>query len=61
MINPALVIALVVLGWGSAAIAMLWGLLRVLRHHYQDVSPLPKGRPSPCCSEPHKAEISLSA
>jgi hypothetical protein len=33
MITPALVILLIVLGWGSAAFAMLWGMLRVTRHH----------------------------
>ncbi len=33
MITPALVILLMVIGWSSAAFAMLWGMLRVTRHH----------------------------
>lgn len=43
MITPALVILLMILGWSSAAFAMLWGMLRVTRHHH---------RPSPA---PHRA------
>ncbi|MCJ0974533.1 hypothetical protein MST27_14260 [Pseudomonas sp. PS1] len=60
MINPALVIALVILGWGSAAVAMLWGLLRVIRHHYQGLPPQAESRPSPR-SERHEVKVSLSA
>ncbi len=35
MITPALVILLMVIGWSAAAVAMLWGMLRIARHHHK--------------------------
>lgn len=39
MITPALMIFLMVIGWGSAAMAMLWGMLRIARHHHRSAAP----------------------
>lgn len=33
--TPALVIALMILGWSAAAVAMLWGILRTARYHHR--------------------------
>lgn len=38
MITPALVILLVIIGWGAAALAMLWGMLRIARYHHKPSS-----------------------
>lgn len=35
MIAPALVILLMVVGWSAAALAMLWGMLRIARYHHR--------------------------
>lgn len=33
--TPALVITLMIFGWGAAAAAMLWGILRTARYHHR--------------------------
>ncbi|MBE7374700.1 hypothetical protein [Pseudomonas lopnurensis] len=32
--TPALILAMMVLGWISVALAMLWGMLRIARRHH---------------------------
>ena len=47
MITPAVTVVLIILGWGTAAAAMLWGLRRILRHHQRSEpdAPIPRFRP----------------
>lgn len=47
MITPAATVVLIILGWGTAAAAMLWGLRRVLRHHQrpEPEASIPRFRP----------------
>ena len=33
MITPAVTVALIIIGWSAAAVAMLWGMRRVSRYH----------------------------
>ncbi|WP_312592003.1 hypothetical protein [Stutzerimonas nitrititolerans] len=46
MITPAVTVVLIILGWGAATAAMLWGLRRVLRHHHRHEpnAPIPRFR-----------------
>ncbi|MCQ4325209.1 hypothetical protein CXK94_10140 [Stutzerimonas stutzeri] len=32
--TPALILAMMILGWISVALAMLWGMLRIARRHH---------------------------
>ena len=61
MITPLLVIFLIVIGWSAAALALLWGMLRVARHHH---TPSPGTQPyhhQPSATQSHTAHASLSA
>jgi len=61
MIAPALVILLMVIGWSTAALAMLWGMLRIARHHHKpdrDLEPRPHQPSAAAAQMPH---VSLSA
>lgn len=40
--SPTLTIFLLICGWLSVAGAMLWGLMRISRHHHPQVQPKPK-------------------
>ena len=40
--SPTLTIFLLVCGWLSVAGAMLWGLMRISRHHHTQVQAKPK-------------------
>ena len=40
--SPTLTIFLLICGWLSVAGAMLWGLMRISRHHLPQVQPKPK-------------------
>lgn len=61
MITPALVILLIVIGWSTAAFAMLWGMLRIARHHHK---PPPETRQeqqrSRAVSASHPTPVSLT-
>lgn len=59
MITPALVILLIVIGWGAAAIAMLWGMLRIARHHHKPSAPIRRERKS--VTPRHSSPVSLTA
>ena len=39
--EPALIVAMMVLGWISVALAMLWGMLRIARRHQPRQTPRP--------------------
>lgn len=41
--EPALIVAMMVLGWISVALAMLWGMLRIARRHQPRQTPRPSG------------------
>ncbi|MGE4407228.1 MAG: hypothetical protein AB7E40_17165 [Pseudomonas sp.] len=41
--TPALILAMMILGWISVALAMLWGMLRIARRHHP---PRPATQPS---------------
>ncbi|HAQ86104.1 MAG TPA: hypothetical protein DCR78_06655 [Pseudomonas sp.] len=61
MITAPLVILLIVIGWSAAALAMLWGMLRVARHHHKPSADSRLGQNRPRASESHSAHVSLSA
>lgn len=61
MITPALVILLIVVGWGAAAFAMLWGMLRIARHHHKPAPETRQDRHSGPVSAPRRAPVSLTA
>ena len=61
MITPPLVILLIVMGWSAAALAMLWGMLRVARHHHKPSPDTRRDRNQPRVPESHTAHVSLSA
>ncbi len=60
MITPPLVILLIVVGWSAAALAMLWGMLRVARHHHKPSREARRHQNQPR-TESHTAHVSLSA
>ncbi|MCB1654652.1 MULTISPECIES: hypothetical protein [Pseudomonas] len=37
--SPTLTIILLITGWLAVAAAMLWGLMRISRHHHPQVQP----------------------
>lgn len=39
--EPALILLMMILGWLSVALAMLWGMMRIARRHH-----LPQARPA---------------
>ncbi|WP_278940872.1 hypothetical protein [Pseudomonas helleri] len=43
--SPTLTIILLITGWLAVAAAMLWGLMRISRHHPQP-QPEPKQKPA---------------
>jgi hypothetical protein len=56
--TPALVITLMILGWGAAAVAMLWGILRTARYHHRHASgrhaPAPRDTSGDHCADSAK-------
>lgn len=60
MITPALVILLIVVGWGMAAFAMLWGMLRIARHHHKPSPGVRQAQRSDPPAPPHAAPASLT-
>lgn len=60
MITPALVILLIVVGWGMAAFAMLWGMLRIARHHHKPTPDVRQKKHSDPVAPPHTAPVSLA-
>ena len=61
MITPALVIFLMVIGWGSAAMAMLWGMLRIARHHHRPTPAVRRDRQPRAGKVAQPAGVSLTA
>ncbi|WP_407291173.1 hypothetical protein [Stutzerimonas zhaodongensis] len=61
MITPALVILLMVIGWSTAALAMLWGMLRIARHHHKSDAAVQSHRQLPPAAVPRMARVSLTA
>ncbi|NKQ11612.1 hypothetical protein [Pseudomonas sp. SST3] len=61
MITPALVILLIVIGWGAAAFAMLWGMLRIARYHHKPTPEAPHCRQRPTAKTTPGISVSLSA
>jgi len=61
MITPALMILLMVIGWGSAAMAMLWGMLRIARHHHRPTRAAPRAGQLRVRKAAQPAGISLTA
>ena len=43
--SPILTIFLLIAGWLTVAGAMLWGLMRISRHHHPHVQPTPQDIP----------------
>ena len=44
--SPTLTIILLITGWLAVAAAMLWGLMRISRHHHPHPQPEPKQKPA---------------
>lgn len=61
MITPPLVILMIVIGWSAAALAMLWGMLRIARHHHKASPSARPARHQPASAEPHAPHVSLTA
>lgn len=60
MITPALVILLMIVGWGAAAFAMLWGMLRIARYHYKSSTEAHRSRRIPTGKTVSDNNVSLS-
>lgn len=43
--SPTLTVFMLIAGWLSVAAAMLWGLMRISRHHTPPVQPKPEPAP----------------
>ena len=43
--SPTLTIILLITGWLAVAAAMLWGLMRISRHHHPQVQAKPQDVP----------------
>lgn len=61
MITPALVVLLIIIGWGAAAFAMLWGMLRIARYHHKPTPEAPRCRHLPAGKTTSGINVSLSA
>lgn len=61
MITPALIILLMIVGWSAAALAMLWGMLRVARYHHKPSLDAPPVRKFPAATPKPGISVSLSA
>lgn len=61
MIAPALVILLMILGWSTAAFAMLWGMLRIARYHHKPVQESAPSRRIRAVTEQSGVGVSLTA
>lgn len=61
MITPALVILMMIIGWGSAACAMLWGMLRIARYHHKPNPEQRRGQQPLATNARQDLNISLSA
>ena len=44
--SPTLTIILLITGWLAVAAAMLWGLMRISRHHHPHPQPEPNQKPA---------------
>lgn len=54
--SPTLTIILLITGWLAVAAAMLWGLMRISRHHHPHPQPEPKlkpAQPAPTAANAH--------
>lgn len=45
--SPTLTIILLITGWLAVAAAMLWGLMRISRHHHPHPHPQPEPKQKP--------------
>ncbi|HCJ30580.1 MAG TPA: hypothetical protein DHV63_15135 [Pseudomonas sp.] len=61
MIAPALVILLMIIGWSTAAFAMLWGMLRIARYHHKPSPEAPRDRQIRAITGKSGIKVSLSA
>lgn len=61
MITPALVILLMIVGWSAAALAMLWGMLRITRYHQKPSPSATPARQFPAATAKPGISVSLSA
>lgn len=61
MITPALVILLVIIGWGAATVAMLWGMLRIARYHHKPSPDVTQDRRTSAVMPTSGMNVSLSA
>ncbi len=59
MIAPAVVILLMIVGWSAAALAMLWGMLRVSRYHHKAGTEAPRSQRIGNVAEQTGAKVSL--
>ncbi|WP_217474533.1 hypothetical protein [Stutzerimonas stutzeri] len=59
MIAPAVVILLMIVGWSAAALAMLWGMLRVTRYHHKAGTNAPRNQGIGEATAKSGAKISL--
>ncbi|MCQ4297534.1 hypothetical protein NAU58_18310 [Pseudomonas stutzeri] len=51
--EPALILGMIVLGWLSVALAMLWGMMRIARrHHPPQARPTSQPSHSPAPADP---------
>ncbi|PKM00284.1 MAG: hypothetical protein CVV19_04225 [Gammaproteobacteria bacterium HGW-Gammaproteobacteria-9] len=50
--EPALILAMIFLGWLSVALAMLWGMMRIARRHHPQARPSKQPCPSPTSVDP---------
>ncbi|MCQ4246993.1 hypothetical protein CXK93_21425 [Stutzerimonas decontaminans] len=51
--EPALILAMIILGWLSVALAMLWGMMRIARRHHPPQARPAKPRPLAASAEPN--------
>lgn len=58
--TPALLLAMIALGWLGMALAMLWGIQRVARRHHLHVVPQPPAGSGPQ-AEPAESPLQLGA
>ncbi|MFG3694101.1 hypothetical protein ACGFZ6_12060 [Stutzerimonas stutzeri] len=59
MIAPAVVILLMIVGWSAAALAMLWGMLRVTRYHHKAGTEAPRSQRIGNVAEQTGTKVSL--
>lgn len=55
--SPTLTVFMLIAGWLSVAAAMLWGLMRISRHHAPQAQP--KSDPTPAPEKPTTGTASV--